>query len=167
MNPISEKLFLPYRTLRGIRFKGQVSTSRMSVAGQEAYRVMLVRTPCLVKNGDVVFGTDGSMMILMDNPSAFTWARNFKIAHVNLVATWTRPIKIIDPVAKVKRDNGYADMGRLYINFDAPAVVVFDTLQDTKYRFVTGQDVQLDDMVNGKIVKRIVNSFGVKLVECI
>lgn len=157
---------MPYRTLGSVRFTAQISTSKMGTSGQESYRLMSVKKPCYVRNGDVVFGPDDTVMILMDHPQSVSWAKMFKVAHVAKAGVWKRPIKILDPVAKVWRDNGYENLGWLYLNFESPTDLDFDKLNDTKYKFITGQAVKLDDMVDGKVVKKIVKIYGVKVVEC-
>lgn len=161
MRQLSNRLFHPYRTLGNVRFMGQVST----VAG-EGFRVMTISSPCYARVGDVVFGPGGETMILLDHPDDLPWAKTFKVAHVSKVAVWKRPLKVRDPVARVMRDAGYMTLGCIYLNLESPMDISFDKLDDTKYRFLTGQDIQLDDTVAGKIVKKIVDAYGVKLVEC-
>lgn len=165
MRAISEKLFEVFTRLDGLRFKGNLSTAALVTTKERApYRVLLVRQPCIVKAGDTVSAHSGEKIILLEHPSDFDWAKSFKAAFATESFTWKRPTKFLDPVSRMLRDVGVVLMGTVYANFDTPVEETLGGLVENSYRFVTGQDVQVDDVIGDKIVKRVVPILGAKVV---
>lgn len=168
MRPLTDKLGVRYRRLNGgyvLGFVAAVPTDSQDVSKQ--YRTLLIRKPTHVRVGEVLFTPGGDGLILTDHANSYDWAKTFRVLHVSRALEWKRPVKIIDPVSRVQKDNGYTPMGLLYANLDSGHVLSFEHMAETKYKFVTGQDVRVDDVVGGKTVKRIAESYGVKLVEAI
>lgn len=166
MRPLTDKLFSTYRVLGGGAVRGLLSEVPSTGTEPTHFRTLLVRKPSPVKIGNVLFGPGGNGLLLLEHPSDFWWAVTFKVLFISRKVSWKRPVKVIDPVSKMKKDNGYQDMGLLYLNFDTGKKINGD-LDAVKYQFYTGQDVRVDDVVGGRNVKRIVDSYGVKLVEAI
>lgn len=165
MPKLSHGMFEVFRRLDGAKFNGHLTSSSLSSSKDKApYRIMLVRRPTFVLAGDTVFSKGGEVVILMDHPDDHSWAASYKAVYALDVLNWSRQTTTIDPVSGVPKDTGYSAMGSLYVNFDSPELMNFEGFQDTKYRFITGQDVRVDDKVGTYIVKRVVKSLGVKIV---
>ena len=165
MPKLTDGLFQTYIRMDGAKFHGHLTTSGLVSAKERApYRVLHVRKPTFIQAGDVIRTPGGEHIILMEHPDDFDWATTYKAAYAKDRLAWTRPVKVMDPVAKVLRDITYQDMGHLYVNLESPEELKFQGLSDTGYRFVVGRGVLVDDKIGDKVVKRIVESLGVQLV---
>lgn len=161
-------LFKTLRRIDGACFNGHLTTSGLVNSKEKApYRVLHVRKPTFIQVGNTIRTLGGEHIILMEHPDDFEWATTFKAAYAKDLLTWTRPTKVVDAVAHVLRDTGYQSMGALYANFDTPEELKMEKRSETEYRFITGQPVLVDDKVGGKLVKRVVESLGVKIVYAV
>ncbi len=165
MPELSQGLFQVMRRIDGARFNGHV-TSSLSVSTKEKppYRVLYARRPSFLRAGDVVFSKGGEVIILMEHPDDFPWAKSFKVVYALDKYPWTREQTEVHPIAKVQSGAWEESLGELYISFDSPEEFSTMGFADTKYRFITGQDVRVGDKVGKFIVKRVVESLGVKVV---
>lgn len=164
MPKLSHALFSVMKRIDGAKFYGHVtSSSTVSTKEKAPYRVLHARRPTFLIAGDVVISHGGEVIILMEHPDDFYWAKSFKAVYALEKITWKRPTYQVDPVSKVKKDLGVVDMGSLYVNFDTPEELNVEGIEDTKYRFITGQDVQVNDKVGDYVVKRVIKSLGVKV----
>lgn len=162
----TNRLYDVFTRIDGCKANALLTTaSNASTKDKAPYRVLLVRKPCRFKVGDVIRTNGGEKLLLLEHPNDLNWTENFKVQTITKVYEWLRPVKLIDPVAKVKRDNGTQDMGLVYCTFETPEDISLDKMLDTKYRFLTGQDVRVDDLIDGKIVKKVVEVLGVNLVH--
>jgi hypothetical protein len=161
-------LFKVFTRIDGAKFQGHLTASTAAgTAEKPPYRVLHVRTPTFVRVGDVIRSMGGEYIILMEQPDNFSWAITFKAAYVNEIVSWTRTIKIEDPVARVTRDAMTQDLGSLYVNFTNPEELNLSGVIEPGYRFITGQAVQVGDKVGDKVIKRIVEALGVKIVYAV
>ena len=164
MPELSNALFEPMRRVDGFKFNGHLtSASSINTKEKAPYRVLIARRPTFLVAGDTIFTKGGEVIILMDHPDDYPWAVSYKAVYALDQLPWSRQSKIFDTVAKVQKDVGYQTLGILYVNYDTPEAYNFMGLQDTKYRFITGQDIKVDDKVGDYIIKRIVKSLGVKI----
>lgn len=160
------ELFSVMRRVDGARFNGHLTSSQVGGARfAPAYRVLLVRNPCFLQPGDTILSHNGEVIILMEAPDDHPWAKSFKAVYAQNKLAWSRKVTVIDPISKVPKDNGYTSLGTLYVNFDEAGALNFQGLQDTEYRFITGQDVHVGDKVGAYTVKRIETLLGVKVVH--
>jgi len=164
MPEINEGLFTVMRRLDGAKFKGHLTTATaVSTKEKAPYRVLLARKPTFLVPGDTVRSHDTEVVILMDHPDDFGWAKSFKAVFAQQTYDWYRPATIIDPVAGIPRGNGKTSMGKLYVNFDSAEEFRFEGFQDTEYRFITGQPILVNDYVGPYRIKKIVEMLGVKI----
>lgn len=163
--PHTDRLYDVFTRLDGCKVRALLTAAaNASTKDKPPYRVLLVRKPIRVSVGDVLRTKGGELLLLLEHPTTLEWTKNFKVQHISGGYDWRRPLKITDPVTKMPRDNGLIDMGRVYCTFDTPEDIKLDKMLETRYRFLTGQDVRIDDLVDGRIVKRVVEVLGVKLV---
>lgn len=152
------------RRLDGAKFNGHLTTSTaVSTKEKAPYRVLYARKPTFLKPGDTVRSNDTEVIILMEHPDDFPWAKSFKSVFAQQQLDWFRPITVTDPVSGVPKGNGEASLGKLYVNFDTAEEFRFEGFQDTEYRFITGQDIRVGDRVGTYRVKKIVEMLGVKI----
>ncbi len=164
MPELNEGLFVVMRRLDGAKFKGHLTTATaVSTKEKAPYRVLFVRKPAFLVPGDTVRSNDTEVIILMDHPDDFAWAKSFKAVFAQDQYDWFRPTLVNDPVANVPRTSGETNMGKLYINFDMAEELKFQGFIDSEYRFITGQDIHINDRVGTYRIKKIVNMLGVKI----
>lgn len=162
------ELFKSFIRIDGARFLGHLTNSAtVSTLDRPVYRVLHVRRPHFLVVGDIIRAMTGEWIILMDHPDFFDWAETFKVSYVTEILPWTRPTRVDDPVARVARNVVDESMGDLYVNFDTPEELKVEGLNETGYRFITGQAVKVGDHVGDKTIKRIVPIHGVKAVFCV
>lgn len=166
MKKLTEKLFREYRRVDGLRFLAYLTDSSLgnSQVQKVPFRMLVVRSPVLVEVKDLVEGPHGEKILLMEHPSDNDYVRNFKAGFCRDALPWSRMTSIVDPVTGFQRDEVEQSLGVVYVNLDTPVEETTLGLMDTEYRFLTGQDVKVRDKVGDKIVKRVVNILGVKLV---
>lgn len=162
---IPNQLLKVYSRLDGAKVYGHLSApERGSSNATNPFQVFHVPEPCrLLKEGDII-NSMGNLLLLMAAPQSQLSAKTFRAYSVSEKYEWSRNIKVIDPVSKVERDQGLQCMGVIYAYFEKPAHVTMDNMSNTRYQFYTGQDVQEGDLVQGRVVKRVTEILGVKLV---
>lgn len=166
MRPITNRLFHKFSRLDGAQFLGFLTTlAEAPTKDQVPYRTLVVKSPGIARVGAVVESPGGRKMLLLETPPNFEWAEAYRAAYVSREYPWKRRVVLTDPVSKVKRDAGFSDMGMIYAYFEKPELVMFEGSKETKYRFLTGQDVTPGDVIDERNVKRVYDSMGVKVVE--
>lgn len=165
---LTPQLFERFKRIDGAGFKAILTSATDGGSTvNSSFRILYVRKPNFVKVGDVVLSHGGENLILMEFPDDSKELTAFKVAYASKIVSWERQITLIDPVSGVPKGNGWADMGPLYLNFDMPDEAPVGTLNDTRYRFITGQEVKVGDRIEGKrIIKTIFEVLGVKLCFC-
>lgn len=165
MPEINSGLFTVMQRIDGAKFKGHLTTaSATSTKDRAPYRVLYARKPTFLVPGDTVKSNDTEVIILMDHPDDFGWAKSFKAVFAQSQMDWFRPRTILDPVANIARSDGETSMGKLYVNFDIAEEYKFEGFSESEYRFVTGQDVRVNDRIGTYRIKKIVPMLGVKIV---
>lgn len=165
MSPLTNNLFRTMTRLDGCKIRAFLTTPIGFKKDDMYNRVLVVRRPVLVVLGDIVITPGGVKVLLTYFPDDDEWRASFRANVVNAEYAWERTIKSLDPVAKVMRDFQNVPMGTIYAYFDTPGDTKIGLMHDTKYSFYTGQDVIEGDIVGGKIVKKVVDHLGVKLVN--
>lgn len=164
MRKLSGQLTQLFKRIDGAVFNATLAAGTDNVRNiLTDYRLMFVRKPTYISTGNIVRGFGGEYLILMDHPDDSEYEVSFKVAPVARTVAWSRMTKAVDPVSHALKDTTPVDMGLLYVNFDMPKEVTIAQMQDTRYRFIAGQDVQVGDLVDGKHVKVVTTVLGVKL----
>lgn len=166
MPELDHGLFKVMRRLDGAKFYGHLTTSTAVTTKEKApYRVLHARLPTFLKAGDIVKSYGGEVIILMEHPDDFDWARSFKAVYALEQMDWTREQTVIHPVTSMPKQGPQINLGKLYVNFDM-AEEISDGMgyHDTKYRFITGQDVKVGDKVGEWRVQRVALNLGVRIV---
>ena len=166
MRPLTNHLFSVFRRLDGAKFLAYLTTlADAPTKDQTPYRTLVVKSPGIASVGAIVQTTGGNKILLLETAPDFEWAESYRAAFVSREYSWKRRVVVIDPVSKVSRDNGLVDMGPIYAYFEKPEAIMFQGTSETKYRFLTGQDVLSGDIIDGRNVKRVFATMGVKAVE--
>lgn len=166
MRVLTNRLFQVFRRLDGSKFHAYLTQPPLSQTKNKLLkRVLMVKQPSFVVEGDVVIAPNGQKMILMLQPDNFESLNSFQVAHVTESYIWERPRKILDPVAQVYRGNGLTPMGQIYTSIEHMDDLSLEQMVVHQYQFLTGQDVQPGDLVDGKQVQTTRKILGVNLVE--
>lgn len=162
---LPQHLLKVYTRLDGAKVYAHLSApERGSSNMNNPFQIFHAPEPCrLVKEGDIVLA-GSNMFLLMAAPQSQLGAKTFRAYSITNKYPWTRNVKSVDPVSKVKRDMGVKDMGFLYAYFEKPSETRLDNMTETRYQFYTGQDVIEGDMIGNKMVKSVIEILGVKLV---
>lgn len=166
MPKLTNRLFTEMRRLDGARFLAFLSTTAQApTKDQVPYRTLVVKSAGILRPGDIVEAAGGRKMLLLETSRDHEWAEAYRAAYVSGSYAWERRGVETDPVSKVKRDTGMQPIGTIYAYFEKPEVIMFEGSKETKYRILTGEDVQPGDTIDGKSVKRVYGAMGVKAVE--
>jgi hypothetical protein len=166
MRATSNRLFEVFRRLDGARFMALLGPlAEAPTKDQMPYRKLMVKSPGIASIGAIVVDPGGRKILLLETAPDFAWAEAYRVAYVSHQYAWKRRVVVTDPVSKVKRDTGLSDMGLIYAYFEKPEAIMFQGTSETKYRFLTGQDVVSGDIIDGRNVKRVYDVMGVKAVE--
>lgn len=164
MPELTDGLFQIMRRIDGVKFRGHLLPSAgVNTKEKAPYRVMHIKTPTMIRAGDVVKTYNGEVLILMEHPDDFGWAISYKGAYAKDNLLWRRPAMVLDPVARVERATGKIDMGRIWVNFDSPEDLQMEGISDVGFRFITGQDIRVNDEVGEYHITKVVKSLGVNV----
>lgn len=166
MRPNNNLLFSSFFRLDGARVLAYLTPlADAPTKEQVPYRRLVVKSRGIVVAGDVLKGPGAHKILLLETAPDFDWAESYRAAYVSREYTWKRRVVMTDPVSKVKRDASLADLGTVFAHFEKPEMVTFQGNKETKYRFLTGQDVAVGDLIEGYRVVRVYDAMGVKAVE--
>lgn len=164
MPELTNSLFSKMRRVDGARFHGHLLPSvGVNTKEKAPYRVLHVKTPTFIRAGDTIDTFHGEKLILLEHPDDFAWALSFKGAYAKDYLVWKRRITSLDPVSGVSKGGGLIDMGQIYVNFDTPEDLQMEGVSSTGYRFITGQDIKVNDMVGDYHISKVVKSLGVNI----
>lgn len=166
MPELSNILFQQMRRIDGSKFMGHLTASAgVNTKERAPYRILHVKLPTFIVVGNTVFTYHGEVVILMEHPNDFAWARSFKAAYARRLVTWKRPIKTVEPITGLESTNpsSMQNLGPIYVNMDTPQDLDLQGVTDLNYRFITGQDVQAGDQVGEWKVEKVAHVLGVQV----
>lgn len=114
--------------------------------------------------GTVVISPIGDRFILGAHVN-YEFVTTFKAYNVDREAVWSRSTKTTDTATGLKREGIPTPMGTLWITLEPLRQVKDYDISEDILRFVTGQDVEVGDLIDGKRIIRIVNQIGLKVCE--
>lgn len=132
--------------------------------------VLRTKVQTAIKAGMVLKTASGSHYIVGYNgPSeqaqGTIW-QSWRLFEATKQIEWRRRRKVVDPITKLERDDGYEPMGTIWAAFemlsrqltDYRAVENFEQTQ-----IIVGQPVKLDDILDNRKVTRMVPTMGVQV----
>lgn len=94
--------------------------------------------------------------------------RTFRLYEMTHQMVWTRESTIIDPVTKLERSTGRQDLGTIWVALELYGREEVDRtlriLEETS-RVITGSALQLNDQLDGRVVRRVNPLLGVTVAE--
>ena len=121
----------------------------------------------IITSGQVVKLKGGELFLVADH-SATGEYRTHHLFPTDRHISWQRPRTIINPVSKQKMSDGLDDLGMIWVMWERTRREFTDLsirIAQESYLLATGADVQLEDVLDGKRVKRVTLALGVKIVE--
>jgi hypothetical protein len=133
-------------------------------------RVFRVKPNSLVKTGMVVRTPAGETLLVGENGPSESWRgvlwKSFRMFSVSKQVLWQKRNFAIDPITQIKRDIGLSTGGHPWMVLEAVDREVNDGRLRRSFeqvRFITGADVQADDLIEGKVVSKCDNQLGLRV----
>ncbi len=129
-------------------------------------RILRLNPGTPIKPGMVIKTKGGDIFItgnLGDDDDVFT---SFRLFETTGRYKWETRGKSIDPVTKLPQDTGLINKGLIWGVYEPVSQEVFDRqlhMNMETGNFITNQNIQRDDIIDGKRVTRVDNVLGVKL----
>lgn len=148
--------------------EGRVSSYDFS----EPRFILRVQPECVVKTGDLIVDPANRLFLLADHDVVYSQDvvefRTHVLYPMNTQATWERESQTLDPLTQLPRSSGKTSLGTVWCLFDRIDREFIDATVRTKEevkRVITSANVQLGDLLNNMVVKRVDPVRGVRLAE--
>jgi hypothetical protein len=135
-------------------------------------RLLRVSAECPVKTLDVIRDVLGRWYLVADHDGSFAYNvveyRSHMLIPLNKNVTWQREAKVIDPLTKREKSSGKTDLGNIWILAERVNREMADNTLRVKEESITAftaAEVQLGDIVDNMVVKRVNVVRGVYLAE--
>lgn len=163
-------------TVDGVPFYGTIEPNvegRQSTYDfSEARLILRVDNDAPVHSRDVIVDTVGRRFLLADHDTLYTAGqveyRTHRLYPANKLFKWEREQSQLDPLTGLPKGEGLQLVGqywglieRLEREFTDPGL----RIREDRHRLVTGQEVQIGDVIDGKVVRRVDPAVGIFLAE--
>jgi len=130
------------------------------------HRGMTTHRSALVKGGDII-SWKGVNYLLLDQHQ-LTEVKKFLAVQITHTVTWSRSVKVVDPIARVEKTSVLQPMDdNLQVVMEPMSAIEEENFESVKYRVFTAADVQKGDQINDLVVKNTFELFGVRMLEVI
>lgn len=155
-----------FRTTAGAKFWGELTFADEEGEGGflAPRRFLTVSRKSTAALGSVVVAPTGDRFILGGHVN-YEFVTVFKAYSVDRAAVWTRATKMVDTATGLDREGIPTPMGTLWITLEPLRQVKDFEISEDIFRFVTGQDVQTGDLIDGKRIIRVLNQIGLKVCQ--
>lgn len=134
--------------------------------------VLRVRNLCPVGTGATIIDPAGRRYLLGDHDTASDYNqihyRTHRMFHMSRQVTWQREVQITDPVTQLKKGSGRALIGMPWVLIERmtrePTGGPMGVKEQVR-QLITGEDIQLGDIVDDMVVKRLDVVLGVNVAE--
>jgi len=162
-------------TIGGSRFRGSIAPAGDSVPGNALVEQrLLLRTrpnePVVI--GSVITDPLGRLFLVGRDDSqvatSFAVARTYRLFAMTYQASWKKLTTVIDPVTTLAQRSGFVEAGPIWCSIEILANMDVDKgthMGAEKRRVITGSPIQLQDKVDGNIVRRVTPVFGIYIGE--
>jgi len=169
MRAPSRAFFRPIRTTTGLLLEGQMMDIKDNATIRDFVlprRQMLTSSTSPARPGMVI--KDGLRKYLLIDRAEKTrnMTRVFSLAEVTHTAVWTREVKSTDLVTGLSRAYEKSALGSIEVVWELMQLQGDNENQSgSKYRVLTSVDLQLGDMLDGKVVKFVQKVQGITYGE--
>lgn len=134
--------------------------------------VLRVRHLCPVGTGSVIVDPAGRRYLLGDHDQATDYNqihyRTHRMFHMSRQVEWKREVQTLDPVTQLKKGAGRELLGNIWVLIERmtrePTGGPMGVKEQVR-QLITGEDIQLGDIVDDMIVKRLDVVLGVNVAE--
>lgn len=135
---------------------------------------MLLRVDkdCPLATGDMIVDPAGRRLICADHDTGFLHDQILYRTHRLFVATgqysWQRSANVIDPVTGLAKGISKDELGPIWGAMEFYGREQADRvthIADEMLRFITSAPIELNDIVDGRVVKRLDFAFGIRVAE--
>lgn len=135
-------------------------------------RLLRVSADCPVKTLDLISDVAGRRFLLADHDTSFAFGvveyRSHMLIPVIRQVTWQREVQVIDPLTKQPKGAGKTLLGSIWVlpervNREQPDTTI--RVKEEVLTIFTNAPMQLNDIVDNMVVKRINTVRGVYLAE--
>ncbi len=160
-----------FKTSTGRRFRGSIS--HVGTSGLSSSSFVETRTVLNVLLNEPVFPgeviLDGAARrFLVGTHDVRAGKRAHKLFELTTQLSWKRPQASLDPVTNLPRAAVPTDLGPLWCVMEIYGRQEVDRALHSaveRTRIITGGDIRLNDEVDGRMVRRIYEIYGVKVAE--
>jgi hypothetical protein len=162
------------RTVDGVAFYGYLWTSQTRNLPDTSFvqprRFVRVDDACALKTGDTIVTASDIKYLTADNVNeefrGEVVSRSHRLFLVDKQRTWTRDTSTIDPVTGMKRKTGDTTMGLIWSALE-PVGMESDQIKISqhKYRLLVAEDVQVNDRIDGLVVRSVTEQLGLRICE--
>lgn len=158
-------------TSTGRRFRGAVS--HVASSGMSSTSFVETRTTLHVlydepiSPGELVFDAS-NRRFLVGTHDVRLGKRVHKLFELTTALRWQRPESEIDLVTQLEKSKKFIEMEPLWCVVEIYGRQEVDRAMHNaveRTRIITGGDIRLNDVVDGRLVRRIYEMFGVKVAE--
>lgn len=135
-------------------------------------RLLRVSADCAIKTGDDIRDVMDRWYLVADHDGSFAYNvveyRSHMLIPLNKNVSWQRETTVIDPLTKREKAAGKVNLGHIWILTERVNRELADgtmRVKDESVNAFTSAAVQLGDIVDGMVVKRVSIIRGVYLAE--
>jgi hypothetical protein len=160
----------------GLPFKGTIEPldeGRVSSYDfSEPRFIMRVQPSSPIKTTDIILDHANRRFLVADHDTSFAYNvtefRSHVLYPMNTQALWERQASVTDPLTNLKKGTGVQNLGQVWCLFDRIDREFIDStvrVKEETRRVITAAAVQLGDILNKMVVKRVDPVRGVWLAE--
>lgn len=155
----------------GLRFRGSTQTAKEGISAisnfLETRLVLHVRSEELAQPGMVVVDARGRRFLLAEHDRS-SHTRVLKMFPVTTFASWKRETQTTESVTGLPMGSGLQDLGGVWCAIELYGREEIDRqthIGMDRSRVLTGSDVRLNDLIEGRMVRRLNTVYGIKVLE--
>lgn len=165
-----------YQRSDGLKFVGSILPADEGnvPTADFTYERLLLRVPVdsPLKTKDIMFDVYGRRFLLMDHGIGQMYSqtlyRTHRLAQLTAEVSWTRMQTVTDTLTNLKKSTTPTELGPIWVALEPFGREPLDLTLRVKEqirRLITGSPVQLGDLIDGQVVKRLDPMLGVWLAE--
>lgn len=176
LQQVAQRFTSHLRTVQGQPFRGTIfhaDEGSLSSSASATERLLLRVPPdtTLVAK-DEIFDVFGRRFLIANHGAGQLMDqklyRTFRLIQLTRQMVWTREDNYIDPLSGESRASGTNNLGSIWVSFEPLGSGDSDgkiNVQQQTYLATTGAAVQLNDRLDGRLVRQITDILGVFVVE--
>lgn len=157
------------RTAAGHKFRGEFGSPNAYPRPRKEiqnlpHRALVTSRNSVAQSGDLV--EHHGQKYLLAGQHVLEGTKRFLAVEVNATVTWVRKVEGIDPVTRMKVDGQPTTLDdALPVSIEPGRMLEEKGFEQTQYRFLTAAEIIPGDIINDMTVLRVMDLFGLKMVE--